>query len=184
MSSEMEQKLLELLDDTVAQAPSTVFIDKTDAVTPKRESLANSGGKPVLIIGATTRPDALDSTLHADFVSLTKEAAVIAVNCLFSTRLAMSPEPVTATESVVCERRERDKDDESETRTATAAAVDAGSQVSSAAVTIDSIRSRKTPFASAPLTLLSITMADVVAAVNKVRRSAKCEGISTTPDVT
>ncbi|TYZ66313.1 hypothetical protein PybrP1_008484 [[Pythium] brassicae (nom. inval.)] len=65
-----------------------------------------------------------------------------------------------------------------------AAAVDAGSQEASAAATTDSIRSRKTPFASTRLTLLSITMADVVAAVNKVQRSTKREGISTTPDTT
>ncbi|TYZ66311.1 hypothetical protein PybrP1_008482 [[Pythium] brassicae (nom. inval.)] len=38
MSGELEQKLLEPLDDSMACASSTVFIDKTDTVTPKRET--------------------------------------------------------------------------------------------------------------------------------------------------
>ncbi|EKU20967.1 hypothetical protein NGA_2104710, partial [Nannochloropsis gaditana CCMP526] len=61
------------------------FIDEVDAITPKREtasrgmerrivaqlltcmdalSLEETGGKPVLVIGATNRPDALDAALR------------------------------------------------------------------------------------------------------------------------
>jgi ribosome biogenesis ATPase len=161
MSGESEQKLRELFDEAIANAPSIIFIDEIDAITPKRETsqrgmekrivaqlltstdslnLENTGGKPVLIIGATNRPDALDSALRragrfdreicvgipdqqarehilqvlskkmklsgdfnfkaiarktpgfvgADLVSLTKEAAVIAVNRIFSSILEAS----------------------------------------------------------------------------------------------
>ncbi|TYZ68612.1 hypothetical protein PybrP1_009758 [[Pythium] brassicae (nom. inval.)] len=251
MSGESEQKLRELFDEAVARAPSIVFIDEIDAITPKREtsargmekrivaqlltstdalSLANTGGKPVLIIGATNRPDALDSALRragrfdreiclgipdeaarerilhvlagkmrldgsfdfraiakktpgyvgADLVSLTKEAAVIAVNRIFSTMLAGPPEPATtAVESVAGES------EATTTETAvTAAAVDVGNQEDAAAAAADSIRSRTTPFTAAQLAPLSITMADFVAAVAKVQPSAKREGFATIPDVT
>lgn len=245
MSGESEQKLRELFDEAVARAPSIVFIDEIDAITPKREtsargmekrivaqlltstdalSLANTGGKPVLIIGATNRPDALDSALRragrfdreiclgipdeaarerilhvlaakmrldgsfdfqaiakktpgyvgADLVSLTKEAAVIAVNRIFSTMLT-TPSTATATSEG------GDSDGDKETTTTPTAVV---AQEDAAAAAADSIRSKTTPFTAAQLAPLSITMADFVAAVGKVQPSAKREGFATIPDVT
>ncbi|KAF0722997.1 hypothetical protein AaE_009906, partial [Aphanomyces astaci] len=85
MSGESEQKVRELFEQAIANAPSIIFIDEIDAITPKRENssrgmekrivaqlltstdtlnLENTGGKPVLIIGATNRPNDLDPALR------------------------------------------------------------------------------------------------------------------------
>lgn len=269
MSGESEQKLRELFEEAVANAPSIIFIDEIDAITPKREtsqrgmekrivaqlltstdslSLENTGGKPVLIIGATNRPDALDSALRragrfdreiclgipdedarerilqvlsqkmrldgafdfraiarrtpgfvgADLVSLTKEAAVIAVNRIFSTMLSSPPAAIPATTIAAI-----DKAAESSTApdTTPAANVDmtangeptqetepsmtANSEVKAEAVAAaaDSIRSKTTPFTAEQLAPLSITMDDFVAAIAKVQPSSKREGFATIPDV-
>ena len=75
----------ELFATAVEVAPAIVFIDEVDAITQKREtsqrgmerrivaqlltcmdslSLENTGGKPVLVVGATNRPDSLDPALR------------------------------------------------------------------------------------------------------------------------
>eukprot|EP00762_Andalucia_godoyi_P002206 ANDGO_07542.mRNA.1 putative AAA domain-containing protein C16E9.10c len=85
MSGESEAKLRNLFADAIESAPSIIFIDEIDAITPKREnaqremerrivaqlltcmdglSLEATSGKPVLVIGATNRPDSLDSALR------------------------------------------------------------------------------------------------------------------------
>lgn len=258
MSGESEQKLRELFEEAVANAPSIIFIDEIDAITPKRETsqrgmekrivaqlltstdslnLENTGGKPVLIIGATNRPDALDSALRragrfdreiclgipdedarerilqvlsqkmrldgsfnfrsiakktpgfvgADLVSLTKEAAVIAVNRIFSTMLAKPDDAVAAVplaieaEAVVeitaeppvvgISEQEQDKQKQEDAIAAASAAA-------------DGIRSKVTPFTPSQLAPLSITMDDFLAAVSKVQPSSKREGFATIPDVT
>ncbi|KDO20878.1 hypothetical protein SPRG_14110 [Saprolegnia parasitica CBS 223.65] len=217
MSGESEQKVRDLFDQAIANAPSIIFIDEIDAITPKREtssrgmekrivaqlltstdtlSLANTGGKPVLVIGATNRPNDLDQALRragrfdreiclgipdadarekilsvlaskmrlsgdidfkdlarrtpgyvgADLVSLTKEAAVLAVNRVFSTLL--HKETTTTTTSIN-----------------------------------DEIRS-VAPFTPEELEPLSVNMDDFLQAVPKVQPSSKREGFATIPDVT
>ncbi|EEY59163.1 ribosome biogenesis ATPase RIX7 [Phytophthora infestans T30-4] len=224
MSGESEQKLRELFDEAISRAPSIIFIDEIDAITPKREtsargmekrivaqlltstdslSLENTGGKPVILIGATNRPDALDSALRragrfdreiclgipdeearekilrvlarkmtlegefdfaalarrtpgyvgADLVSLTKEAAVGAVNRIFTNINATSD----------------------------AGTSDDAMEAASAA---DDLRAQVEPFTEAQLAPLSITMADFDAAIPKVQPSSKREGFATIPDVT
>jgi ribosome biogenesis ATPase len=85
MSGESEKQVRELFEEAKQLAPCLVFIDEIDAVTPKREnaqremerrivaqlltcmdslSLDKTDGKPVLIIGATNRPDSLDPALR------------------------------------------------------------------------------------------------------------------------
>ncbi|ANB12425.1 putative AAA family ATPase RIX7 [Sugiyamaella lignohabitans] len=85
MSGESEKKLREIFDEAKTLAPCLLFIDEIDAITPKRESaqremerrivaqlltcmddvsMEKTGGKPVMIIGATNRPDAIDSALR------------------------------------------------------------------------------------------------------------------------
>lgn len=86
MSGESEKKLREIFEDARAVAPCLIFIDEIDAITPKRDggaqremerrivaqlltcmdelTLENTGGKPVIVMGATNRPDSLDLALR------------------------------------------------------------------------------------------------------------------------
>ncbi|KAA8895903.1 P-loop containing nucleoside triphosphate hydrolase protein [Sphaerosporella brunnea] len=85
MSGESEKKVRELFDEAREKAPCLMFLDEIDAITPKRESAQremerrivaqmltcmddlrpeNNEGRPVLIIGATNRPDSLDPALR------------------------------------------------------------------------------------------------------------------------
>ncbi|RHZ47246.1 hypothetical protein Glove_586g44 [Diversispora epigaea] len=85
MSGESEKKIREVFDEAKAKAPCLIFIDEIDAITPKREtaqremerrivaqlltcmddlSWDKTDNKPILIIGATNRPDSLDPALR------------------------------------------------------------------------------------------------------------------------
>ena len=85
MSGESEKALREHFEEAKKIAPCLVFIDEIDAITPKRESaqremekrivaqlltcmddlaLDKTGGKAVIVIAATNRPDSLDPALR------------------------------------------------------------------------------------------------------------------------
>jgi ribosome biogenesis ATPase len=85
MSGESEKKIREIFDEAKRLAPCLVFIDEIDVIMGKRESaqremekrivaqmltcmddmaLEKTGGKPVIIIAATNRPDSLDPALR------------------------------------------------------------------------------------------------------------------------
>ena len=85
MSGESEKALREHFEEAKKMAPCLVFIDEIDAITPKRESaqremekrivaqlltcmddlaLEKTGGKAVIILAATNRPDSLDPALR------------------------------------------------------------------------------------------------------------------------
>nr|KAF6302579.1 nuclear VCP like [Pipistrellus kuhlii] len=84
VSGESEQKLRELFDQALANAPCILFIDEIDAITPKREVASKdmerrivaqlltcmddlnnvAATAQVLVIGATNRPDSLDPALR------------------------------------------------------------------------------------------------------------------------
>ncbi|KAL6451679.1 RIX7 Ribosome biogenesis ATPase RIX7 [Candida maltosa Xu316] len=86
MSGESEKKLRELFEEAKSIAPCLIFMDEIDAITPKRDggaqremerrivaqlltlmdelTLDKTDGKPVVVIGATNRPDSLDSALR------------------------------------------------------------------------------------------------------------------------
>lgn len=84
-SGESEQTLRRLFEEAVQMAPCILFLDEIDSITPKRESASRemerrivaqlltllddltwdkTEGKPVMVIGATNRPDALDPALR------------------------------------------------------------------------------------------------------------------------
>ncbi|KAF8274789.1 P-loop containing nucleoside triphosphate hydrolase protein [Lactarius quietus] len=85
MSGESEKTLRETFEEAKRIAPCLLFIDEIDAITPKREtaqremerrivaqfltcmdelSWEKTDNKPVMVIGATNRPDALDPALR------------------------------------------------------------------------------------------------------------------------
>ena len=86
MSGESEKKVRELFQEAKSLAPCIMFIDEIDAITPKRDggaqremerrivaqlltsmdelSFEKTNYKPVIVIGATNRPDSLDSALR------------------------------------------------------------------------------------------------------------------------
>lgn len=86
MSGESEKKLREIFDEARLIAPCIIFVDEIDAITPKRDggaqremerrivaqmltlmdelTLEKTDGKPVVVMGATNRPDSLDPALR------------------------------------------------------------------------------------------------------------------------
>ncbi|RDL39027.1 p-loop containing nucleoside triphosphate hydrolase [Venustampulla echinocandica] len=85
MSGESEKKIRDIFEEAKSMAPCLVFIDEIDVIMGKRESaqremekrivaqmltcmdemaLEKTGGKPVIIIAATNRPDSLDPALR------------------------------------------------------------------------------------------------------------------------
>lgn len=82
MSGESERALRETFDEAKKNAPCILFLDEVDAITPKRETAQremerrivaqlltcmdelSTSDKPVVIIGATNRPDSLDPALR------------------------------------------------------------------------------------------------------------------------
>ncbi|KAL4251341.1 AAA+ ATPase domain-containing protein [Abortiporus biennis] len=85
MSGESERTLRDTFDEAKRVAPCLLFIDEIDAITPKRESAQRemerrivaqfltcmdelswdkTDNKPVIVIGATNRPDSLDAALR------------------------------------------------------------------------------------------------------------------------
>ncbi len=85
MSGESEKALRDHFEEAKKVAPCLVFIDEIDAITPKRESasremekrivaqlltcmddlnLEKTGGKSVIVISATNRPDSIDPALR------------------------------------------------------------------------------------------------------------------------
>ncbi|KAG7193234.1 uncharacterized protein KQ657_000996 [Scheffersomyces spartinae] len=86
MSGESEKKLREIFEEAKVLAPCIIFMDEIDAITPKRDggaqremerrivaqlltlmdelTLEKTGGNPVIVIGATNRPDSLDQALR------------------------------------------------------------------------------------------------------------------------
>lgn len=85
MSGESEQKLRQIFDEAEELAPSLIFIDEIDVIAPKRESSTRGmerrivaqlltcmdnlvstkeNPKPVIVLGATNSPDAIDAGLR------------------------------------------------------------------------------------------------------------------------
>jgi len=251
MSGESEQRIRELFHAASDHAPAILFLDEIDAIAPKRsgdgkgmekrmvaqlltclDMLApqyNRAQAPVLVLGATNRPDSLDPALRragrfdkeillgvpdeaariqilttmtkhmkieetdgtfdiprlarltpgyvgADVRSLTKEAAVIAINRIFQNIL------VDTTNTNVQQQQEQDPTTNRICNLQQRMAMDDGD---ADPTTLDT---RAPPPPVVPLTEqemagLYITMDDFLAAVPKVQPSSTREGFATVPGV-
>merc|ERR1712166_107665 len=281
-SGESEKQIRELFEQAAQSAPSIIFIDEIDAVAPKRESagkameqrivaqmltcmddlsLEKTGGKPVLVIGATNRPDSMDAALRragrfdreiaigipnaaarqrilqvmsskirlsgdidfekianttpgfvgADLSAVAKEAAVIAVNRIFSELLGSNTQQAALTDSAdAADPMQFDanaqplevagvvtpaalKFDVNGQPVESAPSEPVDNQPADGAAgedkllvrtsTSDQLASVSAAFTPEQLEPLAITMEDFEQAVTKVQPSSKREGFTTVPDV-
>merc|ERR1712166_1075057 len=261
-SGESEKQIRELFEQAAQSAPSIIFIDEIDAVAPKRESagkameqrivaqmltcmddlsLEKTGGKPVLVIGATNRPDSMDAALRragrfdreiaigipnaaarqrilqvmsskirlsgdidfekianttpgfvgADLSAVAKEAAVIAVNRIFSELLGSNTQQAALTDSADAADPMQFDANGQPVESAPSEPVD--NQPADGAAgedkllvrtsTSDQLASVSAAFTPEQLEPLAITMEDFEQAVTKVQPSSKREGFTPVPDV-
>ena len=239
MSGESEARIRELFQAASDSAPSIVFLDELDAIAPKRNDGGSSRGMekrmvaqlltsldmldpkynqhhaPVIVLGATNRPDSIDPALRragrfdkeillgvpdeearigilktmtknmkldgdfdlkvlarqtpgyvgADIRSLTKEAAVIAINRIFKDVLKDQKLPSDMV-------------------------LDAGDGTTSGAETNDNDNDTKnnntaalTPLTDEEMEPLFLTMDDFMKAIPHVQPSSQREGFATVPGV-
>ncbi|KAG8936153.1 hypothetical protein FRC02_004181 [Tulasnella sp. 418] len=118
MSGESEKTLRDTFEEAKRVAPCLLFIDEIDAITPKRESAQRemerrivaqfltcmdelswekTDNRPVIVIGATNRPDSLDAALrragrfdHEITMSIPDEEAREQILRVQSTKLRLS----------------------------------------------------------------------------------------------
>ncbi|KAJ7454870.1 P-loop containing nucleoside triphosphate hydrolase protein [Mycena latifolia] len=117
MSGESEKTLRDTFEEAKRVAPCLLFIDEIDAITPKRESAQRemerrivaqfltcmdemswdkTDNKPVIVMGATNRPDSLDAALrragrfdHEISMGVPDEAARAQILRVLSTKLRL-----------------------------------------------------------------------------------------------
>lgn len=218
MSGESEKKVREIFQEAKQLAPCLVFFDEIDAITPKRDggaqremekrivaqlltcmdsmSMEETDGKPVIVIGATNRPDSLDAALRRAgrfdreiCITVPDEEArwrilesmakdLKSEGDLGLKALAkMTPGFVGADLKALI----------------TAAGISAIKRIASQdemevedtqSVIQRFLTSHPDPLTSEQLAALSITQADFISALPTVQPTAKREGFATIPDVT
>jgi ribosome biogenesis ATPase len=256
MSGESERLIRDLFRAAADSAPSILFMDELDAIAPKRSEAGSSRGMekrmvaqlltsmdlldpkytrnqaPVIVLGATNRPDALDSALRragrfdkeillgvpdeearqhiiqtmtqgmrlsgdfdykvlarktpgfvgADVRSLTKEAAVIAINRIFRDVL-LENDINNEGEVDSGKPSEPMSDGGNDTGVEGGNTTDGDCSVATGVQSSSSIRPLK-PLTPEQLDPLYVTMEDFLNAVPLVQPSGKREGFAVVPDVT
>lgn len=227
MSGESEKKIRDFFEEAKKMAPCLVFIDEIDVIMGKRESaqremekrivaqmltcmdelaLEKTGGKPVIIIAATNRPDSLDPALRRAGrfnkeinLGVPNEAArekilraltqklIIPSDFDFRHLAKMTPGFVGADLNDVVsvagtEAMKRMMTVLKQRSHEEAMDIDTPEEISPPLVTLRSLV--KHAGESAPEGDFAITYADFLAAIPKVQPSAKREGFATIPDTT
>ena len=263
MSGESEGRIRDLFRAAAEHAPSVVFMDELDAIAPKRNEGGSSRGMekrmvaqlltsmdsqidprytrnqaPVVVLGATNRPDALDPALRragrfdkeillgvpdeearqnilktmtkgmrlsgdfdfkvlarktpgfvgADVRSLTKEAAVIAINRIFQDILVDNE--IHPTENFVIDRIGGNDNtlgaipENSAPNEPTSSGNRKDGESAEATSSIITEIRRLQPLTPEQLEPLYVTMDDFLNAVPLVQPSGKREGFAVVPDVT
>ncbi|KAI0156604.1 putative AAA family ATPase/60S ribosome export protein Rix7 [Xylariaceae sp. FL1272] len=227
MSGESEKKIRELYDEARKLAPSLVFIDEIDAIMGKRENAQRemekrivaqmltcmddcdpqkTGGKLVVTLAATNRPDSIDPALrragrfdHEIGLGIPNEPAREAILRKMLSKIRVSddvdvkmlakrtPGFVGADlESLISQAQKRltralmseyANDDSS-----AAMEIDSGNQMSAIVQLHHAIVAA--PDNSTPRTKYILSMSHFMEAVKQVQPSSKREGFSTIPDTT
>lgn len=228
MSGESEKKIRDIFDEAKKMAPCLVFIDEIDVIMGKRESaqremekrivaqmltcmddmaLEKTGGKPVIIIAATNRPDSLDPALRRAGrfnkeinLGVPNELARDKILRALTAKLTLPEDfdfrslakrtpgfvgaDLNDVVSVAGTEAMKRMMDALKQRSATAMEIDTAPDVELAPA-LSILRSLVT-HAGEPLPDgdFSITYNDFLAAIPKVQPSAKREGFATIPDTT
>ena len=220
MSGESEQKIRDVFEEALQLAPCIVFIDEIDAITTKRENAQRemekrivaqlltsmdglatdkTGNGPVIVIGATNRPDSIDPALRRAgrfdrelCLGIPDVAARTSILTKLSERLTLDGsldvaqlarltpgyvgadlKALTAEAGAICVKRILEG-------------------LSNDSMVVDSdcgpmtrlMRLRPSPLSDDELKALCISFQDFLQALKKVQPSAKREGFATVPDVT
>lgn len=229
MSGESEKKIREVFEEAREHAPCILFIDEIDAITPKREtaqremerrivaqlltcmddlSIDKTNGKPVMIIGATNRPDSIDPALRRagrfdreiclgvpDEKSrkhiLEKMASKLRVDSKFDFGVIAKLSPgfvgadlgaLVSEAGMIAVKRIFDTLD---FQASEIDLDDPSTQITDSVSTITRfLESRKTPLTEQELSSLSVTLDDFHKALKIVQPSSKREGFATVPGVT
>ncbi|RDW62758.1 p-loop containing nucleoside triphosphate hydrolase-15 [Coleophoma crateriformis] len=229
MSGESEKKIRDIFDEAKRMAPCLVFIDEIDVIMGKRESaqremekrivaqmltcmddmaLEKTGGKPVIIIAATNRPDSLDPALRRagrfnkeinlgvpneqareKILRALTQKLHLAEDFDYRTLAKMTPGFVGAdlndVVSVAGTEAMKRMMAVLKQRSATAMELDTPNTEVTTAPALLILRSLVAHAGeSSPDGDFSITYSDFLAAVPKVQPSAKREGFATIPDTT
>ncbi|KAI1269913.1 putative AAA family ATPase/60S ribosome export protein Rix7 [Xylariaceae sp. FL1019] len=227
MSGESEKKIRELYDEAKKLAPSLIFIDEIDAIMGKRENAQRemekrivaqmltcmddcdpqkTGGKLVVTLAATNRPDSIDPALrragrfdHEISLGIPNEPAREAILRKMLNKIKVSddvdvkmlakrtPGFVGADlESLISQAQKRltralmseYTDDDS----SAAMEIDSGNEMSAIVQLHHAIVAA--PDNSTPRTKYVLSMSHFMEAVKQVQPSSKREGFSTIPDTT
>mmetsp|Transcript_35911 Transcript_35911/g.65927 ORF Transcript_35911/g.65927 Transcript_35911/m.65927 type:complete len:749 (+) Transcript_35911:75-2321(+) len=205
MSGESEAKIRQLFQAAISSAPSLLFLDEVDAITPKRDTAGREmerrivaqlltcmdelQNKFVIVMGATNRPDALDPALRRAgrfdreiAMGIPDEAARVRIldKMCRGMRLAEDldvPLLANLTPGYV------GADLNALTKEAALSAVNrAFSDLD--LPTLCGEDGQREPFNEEKLKKLAVDMVDFKAALTKVQPSARREGFATIPDVT
>jgi len=256
MSGESESRIRELFQAASNTAPSLLFLDELDAICPKRSGDTGRGMEkrmvaqlltcmdliapkfnrnqaPVIVVGATNRPDAMDAALRragrfdqevllgvpdeearegilrqmtksmrlagdfdfkvlarktpgyvgADVKSLTKEAAVIAINRIFADVLTdegvLIPAAGVAGDEGLASIDENTAEGTKDTPGHDVTETKGDDNKDKSEQTIASV----TPLTPEQMEPLYVTMSDFLSAIPHVQPSSKREGFATVPDV-
>ncbi len=228
MSGESEKALREHFEEARKMAPCLVFLDEIDAITPKRESaqremekrivaqlltcmddlaLEKTGGKAVVVLAATNRPDALDPALRRGgrfdkeinlgvpneavreqiLRALTRQM-VLSEDFNFGLLAKLTPGFVgadlndlvsTAGSAAIKRFLDTLKTESNE--------MDIDEDVVPTSATVSELRRlirRAKGSTEAETTTISITLEDFLTAIPKIQPSSKREGFATIPDTT
>ncbi|KAJ1728843.1 Ribosome biogenesis ATPase rix7 [Coemansia sp. Benny D160-2] len=228
MSGESEKKLREVFEEARELAPCIVFIDEIDAITPKREnaqremerrivaqmltciddiSWDKTNNKPVMLIGATNRPDSLDPALRRAgrfdreiAMSVPDEDARQQILEVLCSKLLLSgdfnikelakltPGYVGADLIALTTAADSETSTEANNRSSnipsTPVLWDAKPATEKIRTIASFLASHPDPLSDDELAPLAITNSDFLEALKKVQPSAKREGFATVPGVT